>query len=531
MREITMLSRAREGVLSVQSPDETRTEKWLVLAAASATMEVRFWDFAAGVTGIDGKALRDYRGAEQDPDAVLAMVESAEGTSDYPNRCMWVLRDFAAWVTPERGGAATARKLKNLHRDLAKRPVWSSQVIVLIGNAELPADLSAVKTIAFPLPDRAELSDILDSQISALPEVDKAGNPIRQGAIDALSNGTRDAVIGAAVGLSAREAQSSFSKSLVTTRTVDPAAVAAEKERAIADSGMEWLKPLAGGFGAVGGLDVFKKWAANRIGVASSAAAKAYGIESAKGALLVGVPGCGKTYVAMALGGEFGLPVIKLDMGALRGKYVGESEAKVRQAFSTLDAVGPCIVVADEIEKALAGAGGPQGDGGVGADALGTLLSWMNDRTSEAFVIATANDVSALPPELLRKGRFDAAFWVGLPSVSERAAIVRAALRKRGRDADALGIDVDAIADSTDQFSGAELDALVPDSMFAAFSDGAREIATADLLAAAAATRPQALNTKSKVIRERPEFAIDAAAPATVSRTASASAGTVLDLG
>lgn len=525
--ELTALFRARESVIAVPTVEEARVEKWIEVAAAAATMQVRFWDFSAGVTMLGGKPDRDYRGTEQQPDAVLEAIAGVEGSTDYPQRNVWVLRDFGVWLQPP-VGAGTLRSLKNLARALSARPVHSAQVVILLGTGSLPPELATVKTVAWPLPDRAELAELLESTINTLPEADRQGNPIRAAAAAALANGARDRVIDAAVGLTAAEAQSTFAKSLVTTRTVDAAAVAGEKERALKGSGLEMLPPIDGGFAAVGGLDALKVWTGKRTN-AYTPEARAYGLPAPKGILLVGVPGCGKTLVARALGGEQGVPVVKLDLGALKGKYVGESEASIRKAFSTLDAFGRCIVLVDEVEKALAGSTGPQGDGGVGADALGALLSWMNDRKSDAFVIATANDVSALPPELLRKGRFDQTFWVGLPERSERAAVIAAAVRARGRDVAALGIDVDAVADATDGFSGAEIDALVPESMFVAFADGAREITTADLLTSAASTRPASLSSTGK--RVRPEFAIDAAAPSTAAQVPSGDAGRVLDMG
>jgi len=184
-------------------------------------------------------------------------------------------------------------------------------------------------------------------------------------------------------------------------------------------------------------------------------------------------------------------------MGALRSKYVGESEGNIRKALQVAEAVSPCILWLDEIEKALAGSTGAQGDGGVAADALGAVLSWMQERQGSVFVIATANDVRALPPELLRKGRFDELFWVDLPTSAERSAILAATLKQYDRTTD--GIDLAALASATATFTGAEISALVPDALFAAFADGERLITTADLLAAAATVAPLAKTASEKI--------------------------------
>jgi SpoVK/Ycf46/Vps4 family AAA+-type ATPase len=186
-----------------------------------------------------------------------------------------------------------------------------------------------------------------------------------------------------------------------------------------------------------------------------------------------------------------------MDMGAMKSKFVGGSEANLRKAFETIAALGKVVVLIDEIEKAMQGATTESADGGVSADALGALLSWMNDRQGEAFVVATSNDISKLPPELLRKGRFDDVFWVDLPSDAEREAILAASLRKYKRNAN--GLDLAKLAGATPDFTGAELASIIPDAMFQAFNDGARELTTADLLKAASTVVPLCRTAPEKI--------------------------------
>jgi hypothetical protein len=490
---VATLFLARNPLLWIVSPEEQRIEKYLIESAITAKYLPRFWDIAAGVTQINGELDPEFDGTANDPDAALDVIRDRKG-----ERGVWIMRDLPTWLAPP-VFAVALRKLRNLARELPSRDRDDAQTIVVISpTSEVPAELRNHATvIEWPMPDREEIATLLDSTIESLPEKFRAG----------AVNGSRDAVIDAAVGLSGEEAQAIFALSLISSKTVDPAMVASEKERAIRGNGLEWLKPLVGGMEAVGGLDNWKQWAVSRAN-AYTPAAREYGLPAPKGALLLGVPGCGKTLSAKALGSEWNVPVIKLDLGALKGKYVGQSEASIRNAFNTLDAFGRCIILVDEIEKALAGASGDAGDGGVAADALGALLTWMNDRTSEAFVIATANNIDKLPPELLRKGRFDEVFWVDLPNQLEREGVMAAALRSHGRDADRLGIDLLAIAEATSQFSGAEISALVPDAMFAAFAENEREITTEDLLAAAKVVKPAALRVEGK--RKRPEFAREA---------------------
>ena len=220
--------------------------------------------------------------------------------------------------------------------------------------------------------------------------------------------------------------------------------------------------------------------------------------------MLLGVSGCGKTLSCQALGSEWGWPVVRLDINALKGKYVGESESRLRAIFAKIDALGQVVVYIDEVEKALQGATSGSADGGVSSDALGAILTWMSDRAGQAFVMMTANDPSALPPEFLRKGRFDEIWFIDLPTKAERAAIAAATLRSNGRDAAKLGIDLHAVADATEGFNGAEIAAAIEhDAMFAAFADGARELTTDDILAAAAEVIPLSRTSGDKIDKLR----------------------------
>ena len=220
------------------------------------------------------------------------------------------------------------------------------------------------------------------------------------------------------------------------------------------------------------------------------------------------------------------MPLLRLDLGALKSKWVGESEGNIRKALKVAETVAPCVLWLDEIEKALAGATQGAADGGVSSDALGAVLSWMQDRAGSVFVVATANDVTALPPELLRKGRFDEVFFTDLPSAAERGAILTAALRQHGR---AELVDVAAVGAAAVDFTGAEIAALVPDALFAAFADGEREITTADLCAAVAVTVPLARTAPEKIAALR-TWAKGRARPASITTTTAQSSAPALDL-
>jgi ATPase family associated with various cellular activities (AAA) len=415
-------------------------------------------------------------------------------------------------------GASPLRQLRNLARFLPSVARESAQaIIILTPSTDVPPELTNHATVLeLPLPDREEIAGILDAAIDALPEFENDNNgnpdPTKPLRANAAPNGTRNAAIDAAVGLSGEEAAACYARSLVQLRKIDPKTVAGEKRRIIArERVLEWYDPIPGGLDAVGGLENLKEWLLAR-SAAYSPKAREYGLPAPKGALLAGVPGCGKSLIAKAIATAWGVPLLRLDLGALKSKFVGDSEGNLRKALSVIEAIGRCVVWLDEIEKALQGATSGSADGGVSADALGTILSWMQERQGEAFVIATANDVSGLPPELLRKGRFDEIWWVDLPTPEERLAIIQAALKSHGRDPKKVGA-LTSVAEQCEEFTGSEIAAIVPDALFTAFNDGAREITTDDLLSVAKKVVPLSKTAAEKIKRLR-DWANDRARPA-----------------
>lgn len=480
--DVAALLRARNPLLWIVSREEARVERYVAQAAKAAKLEIFTWDVAAGFADAAGEPLKEPEGS-RDPSVALDFIrERARGGAP----ALWIMRDFPAWIGGQ-GGAATLRQLRNLVRALPDAALGNRQGLAVLSPAgEVPPELADHATvIEWPLPDRDEIGEVLDAAMLSGGEK-----------IEPL-NGRRDAAIDSAVGLTEGEAVACFNRSLVQLRRIDPAIVAKEKRRVIARERMlEWYDPLPGGLDAVGGLENLKQWLRARA-AAFSPAARAYGLPSPKGALIVGIPGTGKTLTAKATATAWGVPLIRMDLGALKSKFVGDSEANIRKAFKVIEAVGRCVVWLDEIEKAMQGATSGSSDGGTSADQLGAILSWMQDRSSEAFVIATANDVSALPPELLRKGRFDEMFFVDLPTNTERAQIAFATLQAFGRDPNAL--DCGVIADATEGFTGAEIAAIIPEAMFAAFADARRAITTADVLAAARDVVPLSKTAADKI--------------------------------
>lgn len=500
--DIVALLRARNPLLWVVTREEARVERYLIEAAAAAAYTPRLWDVVQGITTPTGVPDTNFRGLN-DPGEVLTTIRNR--VTNNGDRSVWILRDLPVWLSPPTG-SVQLRQLRNLARVLPGTPRDNAQaIIILTPVAEVPADLAGHATvIEWPLPDRPEIASILDAAIAALPD------DLREAA---APNGVRDAAIDAAVGLSGEEAAACYARSLVQLKKIDPTTVAREKKRVITrERVLEWYDPLEGGLDAVGGLAYLKEWLQQRK-LAYSPKARAYGLPAPKGALLVGIPGTGKSLTAKAIATAWGVPLLRIDLGALKSKFVGESEANLRKAFRVIETIGRCVVWFDEIEKALAGATQGAADGGVSSDALGGILSWMQERQGEAFVIATANDVSGLPPELLRSGRFDTIFWLDLPTSTERKEILQTALVYHKRPK--ADISFDAIAKITEGFTGSEIAAIVPEALFTAFADGEREIATNDLIEAAKKVVPLSKTAAEKIAKLR-EWATNRARPASL---------------
>lgn len=518
--DVSALLRARNPLIWIRTSEEVRVEGYLYEACATAKYVARTWDCAAGPCNLDGTPVDRLRGVT-DIGATLDYISTVAKGEVPAERCAWILRDLHKW-TDGPLGITTCRQLRNLTRRLpgVQDPNRWQALIVLAPTSDIPADLAGdAVVIDWPLPDREEIGATLD-RIARICAVDL--------------NGQREPAIDAAIGMSGLEAESCYAKSLVQTRSIDPVIVANEKKKIIAKAGvLEWMDPLEGGFDAVGGLDVVKTWITSRV-IAYSPAARAYGLKALKGIFLAGVSGCGKTFIAKAIAWALGrVPLLRLDLGALKGKYVGQSEANIRKAFATIEAMGKCVVLVDEIEKALAGASQGAADGGVSADALGAFLTWMQERKSEAFVIATANDISQLPPEVMRKGRWDELFFVDLPVARERIEIARASLQGAGRDPaklDLNGFSWGHFARATEQFTGAEIASLIPEALFMGFNENERAITLADLMDAAGQIVPLAQTASEKVETLR-KWAKGRARPATTPETlVTETGGRVLDL-
>jgi SpoVK/Ycf46/Vps4 family AAA+-type ATPase len=262
---------------------------------------------------------------------------------------------------------------------------------------------------------------------------------------------------------------------------------------------------------AIGGLENLKNWLAQRRGAWDDAARK-FGLEPARGVIILGVQGCGKSLCARAVAGEWKLPLVKFDTAAVFDKYIGETEKRIQQVFRVAEGLAPCVLWIDELEKIFAGSGPDSAsvDAGVSSRILASFLSWMQDRKAPVFVAATCNNVTALPPELIRKGRFDELFFVDLPNQAERQQIFAIQLSKRKRNP--ADFDLSRLAAAAQGFSGAEVDAAVQSGLYAAFANK-QQLTTETLLTALAHTVPLS-TTRAEEIQALRIWAKQRAVPA-----------------
>lgn len=257
-----------------------------------------------------------------------------------------------------------------------------------------------------------------------------------------------------------------------------------QKQQMIKKAGILEMIPLKETIEDIGGLENLKEWLIRKAKVYKNMEkAKKYGVDMPKGVLIAGVPGCGKSLSAKAAASLFEVPLLRLDMGRLMGKYVGESEGNLRNAIALAEAISPCVLWIDELEKAFAGIGGLGGGAEVTTRLFGNFLTWMQEKESSTFVVATANDIAKLPPELLRKGRFDEIFYVGLPNAAEREKIFHIHIHKR-RSRDLTHIKVQELVDETDGFSGADIEGVIKEAVESAFADDKGSVQTSDILEA-----------------------------------------------
>lgn len=475
--EIEVLIRAKYPIIYVVSWEERRVEESVRRICGDLKRNLHTWSVTSGMR----PPVQRTSGPDK-PATLAAELEALALVHEAPEHTVFFLRDFHAFLKDYR--------VVRLLRDLSFRLRTRAQTLIIISpTLNLPVELEKdVTVLEFALPEAEEIEKTLEKVIEAVKDDPKIHSKLKKQ--------ERELIVKSAQGLTLDEIENVFARSLVTKRGFDLDAILEEKKQIVRKSGLLEYYPATNRLEDVGGLELLKGWLDQRDS-AFTDKAKAFGIPAPKGVLLLGVQGCGKSLVAKAIAAAWHLPMLKMDVGRIFGSLVGQSEENMRRAIRISESVAPCILWADELEKGFSGVSGSGvSDSGTTARVFSTFLTWMQEKTKPVFLIATANDVTKLPPEMLRKGRFDEIFFVDLPDEKEREQIVDIHLKKRKRDP--AKFDLKKLGTAMEGFSGAEIEQVVVGSLYTAFEAG-RDITTDDLLAEAKVMVPLSVMMEEEI--------------------------------
>jgi SpoVK/Ycf46/Vps4 family AAA+-type ATPase len=439
---IETLIRARYPLIYIVSFEEGRVINSVTEISKTRNKQLFQWSITEGLQTPDGSFLSEFK----DPVKILEYIMQIDVNG------LFILKDYHHYMNDP----VVIRKLRDLSHSLK---LTMKNVLFLSPLLKIPAELEKETAVVdYKLPEKAELSEIVKGIAQNiggknLEEIENA---------DYLNK-----IVEAALGLTAEEAENVFAKSIVENGDFNLKTILAEKEQIIRKSGVLEYYHANEEMKEVGGLEELKRWL-NKRGKAFSPKAREFGLPEPRGILLLGIPGCGKSLTAKAISSMWQLPLLKLDVGKVFSSLVGSSEENVRRAIATAESIAPCILWLDEMEKGFSGlSSSGQTDGGTTARVFGTFLTWLQEKKSPVFVVATCNNVKELPPELLRKGRFDEIFFVDLPSKDERKDIFKIHLEKRKRNP--KDFNLDKLADMTKEFAGSEIEEIIISGLYDAF--------------------------------------------------------------
>ena len=470
-QEFSLLLRACYPLIYLPTNEEERAEKAIAaITEKVGKRNVFIWDFVNGYQENPNNAGFGKRNPLQALEFITNMPKNAGG--------VFILRDFQRFLED----IAISRELRNLARSLKSQP---KNIVIIAPQVNIPEELAEVITVVdFPLPTTPEIKTEITRLISATGQT--------------LSDKLLAEFVRAAKGLSTERIRRVLTKAIASTGQLEPEDVELileEKRQSIRQTQILDFYPATEQISDIGGLDNLKSWLLRR-GGAFSEQARAYGLPNPRGLLLVGIQGTGKSLTAKAIAHHWHLPLLRLDVGRLFAGLVGESESRTRQTIELAEALSPCILWIDEIDKGFSGVDG-KGDSGTTSRVFGTFITWLAEKKSPVFVVATANNIRSLPPEMLRKGRFDEIFFVGLPNQEERQAIFKVHLVKL-RPHNLGNYDVKRLAYETPEFSGAEIEQTIIEAMHIGFSQN-RDFTTDDILEAASQIVPLAKTAQEQI--------------------------------
>jgi SpoVK/Ycf46/Vps4 family AAA+-type ATPase len=459
-KQITLAVKAGAPLIQIISHDTLRIRAAVNSIADTLSLETFIWDSCKGLRkGISQQELMDD---VDTPSEVLEWIigDNHEGLPT-PVDCILLLEDFHPHIGTF--DHKNISRLRSFAVAVAGRRIDKVTIIMSQPVFDLPAELvKDTQVFEMPLPNLSELKKLAE-QAKQKFELDERD----------CSFSTE--FLNSALGLSTSEAQLAFAKIASEKQRLnelDISSIVREKEQVIRKQGhLEYFHPSAT-LDDIGGLDNLKKWLKRRK-LAFGESAKEFGLEEPRGLLLLGLPGTGKSLAAKAIANAWQLPLLRLDIGKIFGGIVGQSESNMREALQLAETLSPSILWIDEIEKGLSGIqSSGSSDGGTTARVLGSFLTWMQEKKKPVFVVATANNIAQLPPELLRKGRVDEIFFVDLPTEQEREDILKVHLKKRSREDNLSPVEIKEVAQLTLGFTGAELEEVIKEALFMAFDDG-----------------------------------------------------------
>lgn len=479
-RKLNLLMLSGNSYVSIQTGDEQRAAGIIQETRALRNVTLYDWSMTRGLRKIDSDGVPGLP-VEKTLKAVQALAFIEQNTEPV----IYVMRDF----TPHGRDALLVRMLRDLEPILEQR----GATVIFLDTATLPDDVRRL-TVQFDVgwPTTDEIEETVKQTFRRIrKKVDAT-------VLSTVTKRDAEHMVQTLRGLSLKDVGRVIAAAIYDDHalTVEDLPRLVEAKRTLLGN-MGSLEDIAVDFSVddIGGLQNLKAWLKQRRGGFSRRASE-FGIEPPRGVLMLGVPGCGKSLCAKVVASDWNMPLLRLDPGVLYQKFIGETENQLRQALLQAESMAPVVLWIDEIEKAFASASGDSSDGGLSQRMFGTLLSWMQDHRHPIFIVATANDISALPPELMRKGRFDEVFFVDLPTESARRQILEIHLKRRKRETSQF--DLSALASECRNFSGAEIEQAVVSALFAAFSER-KELSDRHLLSEIRKTRPLAVLSAEKV--------------------------------
>jgi len=531
MDRLKVLLNSSTPIVVIETVEEMRAVSLVRMACSELSLAVFEWTIAAGlVRSGNGAAapqpvphpsaqpLPDYRSgalprgnseADRLARAVLSSIASDAGAA--PRSAMYNTTDpVQALANLETMTIEAVFVLKDFHRhmdspvvvrrlrDVGQKFSANRRTLVLTAPAiEMPPELAGlVEFLDLPLPDRNRLREIIRETYTRMAATHTLKLQLDANGVDAMAGNLR--------GLTEETAERAISQTVIGRLALSPECITDvldAKKALLKRSEMLEFVDTTDSMSSVGGLENLKRWLQQRQGSWDDRA-RQFGLDPPKGVIILGVQGCGKSLCARAVAGEWKLPLVKFDTAAVYDKFIGETEKRIQRVFRVAEGLAPCVLWIDELEKVFAGSGpdSASADAGVSSRLLAAFLSWMQERKPAVFVAATCNNITVLPPELIRKGRFDELFFVDLPSAAERRQVFSIQLKKHKRNP--AGYDLDRVATAAEGFSGAEIESSVQTALYAAFARE-QELSTEDLLTALSSTVPLSITRAEEVEKLR----------------------------